>query len=456
MSVEPTPIISRILPDGTLLETMFDADAATTALAIGHCDGTTHIAPHFDLPDGSRVVPYSSNNNLLTTGCVLLPSDIGDLGDKGEVLAAIRGFLARYLDLSPAFAEIAPYYALLTWVYDAFNELPYLRFRGDYGTGKTRALITVGSICYKPFFASGASTVSPIFHILDGFRGTLILDEADFRYSDMTGELTKVLNNGTVNGLPVLRTMTNRHKELNPQAFQVFGPKIIAMREDFADRALESRFITEETGGRPLSPHIPIHTPKSLRTEATALRNMLLAWRLRNQRLVGPKPELARIGDARLNQTALALLSLVEDEETRERIAGFLVRSRERDRGGGRETTDALVLAALVEAFKGADHPHVPVSAVAHIFNSKTLEKSHLPMSNKWVGSVIRTRLQIPTVKSHGVYVVSQTERDRVNALAARLGILPTEVPAMTPLSRANPALRRFFTSPTRQPKREA
>ena len=30
-----------------------------------------------------------------------------------------------------------------------------------------------------------ASTVSPIFHILDAFGGTLVLDEADFRFSDL-------------------------------------------------------------------------------------------------------------------------------------------------------------------------------------------------------------------------------------------------------------------------------
>ena len=81
--------------------------------------------------------------------------------------------------------------------------------RGDYGSGKTRALLTIGSLCYKGFFASGASTVSPIFHTLDAFRGTLIFDEADFRFSDERAEIVKILNNGNVSGLPVLRTMMN-------------------------------------------------------------------------------------------------------------------------------------------------------------------------------------------------------------------------------------------------------
>jgi hypothetical protein len=107
--------------------------------------------------------------------------------------------------VSATFEKVATYYVLLSWLYDAFNELPYLRLRGDFGSGKTRALLTIGSLCYKPFFASGASTVSPIFHTPDAFRGTLIFDEADFRFSDERAEIVKILNNGDVRGLPVLR-----------------------------------------------------------------------------------------------------------------------------------------------------------------------------------------------------------------------------------------------------------
>ena len=76
------------------------------------------------------------------------------------------------------------------------------------GSRKTRALIALGSVAYKGFFASGASTVSPIFRTLDSFGGTLVLDEADLRFSDKTADLVKILNNGTVRGLPVLRTLT--------------------------------------------------------------------------------------------------------------------------------------------------------------------------------------------------------------------------------------------------------
>ena len=50
---------------------------------------------------------------------------------KEELVADIQAFLYRYVDLSPLFAKIASYYVLLTWVHDAFNEVPYLRLRGE-------------------------------------------------------------------------------------------------------------------------------------------------------------------------------------------------------------------------------------------------------------------------------------------------------------------------------------
>ena len=423
-NTEPLPTISRVCPDGTIIEALFKPESGETAFAVRDAVGIVSEVSYFDLPDGTRLVPYSPTNNLLSTGCVLLPSAIGEEGDTGDVLDAVRGHLSRYVDLSREFQDVAAYYVLLTWVYDAFAEMPLIRFRGDFGTGKTRALLTLGSLCYKPFFASGASTVSPIFHILDAFRGTLVLDEADFRFSDATGELTKILNNGSMNGLPVLRTMTNRHRELNPQAFRVFGPKVIAMREQFEDEALESRLLTEEMNRRPLSPHIPIHTPAEMMQEATVVRNRLLTWRLRNLHKVAPIATRAVEGaSARANQMAPPLLSLVDDEGARARIVSFLLRQGEHTAARRRDTPEAAVLAAIVAAFEETDTPMVRVGDVAERLNRAASERFHKPLSNKAVGFLIREKLGIPTTKSHGTYAIGQDKRERVYALADRYGV---------------------------------
>src|SRR3546814_3595550 len=55
--------------------------------------------------------------------------------------------------------------------------------------------------------------------------------------SDEKAEIVKILNNGNVAGMPVLRTMQNGKGELQPRAFQVFGPKVLASRGSYDDQA---------------------------------------------------------------------------------------------------------------------------------------------------------------------------------------------------------------------------
>ena len=130
--------------------------------------------------------------------------------------------------------------------------------------------------------ASGASTVSPIFRLLDSIRGTLILDEGDFRMSDEKSEIIKILNNGNAKGFPVLRSESINKQEFNPRAFHVFGPKVIATRRNFADHALETRCLTEDMGNRPLRKDIPLNLPESFERELLNLRNKLLLYRFQN------------------------------------------------------------------------------------------------------------------------------------------------------------------------------
>ena len=221
---------------------------------------------------------------LIQHDVVLLPSELADYGSYDDLIAEIRAHVRRYVDLSEEFEIVTAHYVLLTWLYDCFNELPYLRVRGDYGTGKTRFLQIVGSICYRPMFVSGASTVSPIFHLLDTFKGTLILDEADFRFSDEKAELVKILNNGNARGMPLLRAHISRQAEFEPRVFHVFGPKLVAMRKEYEDEALESRFVTEEVEMGELRSDVPINLPHRYSEEAFLLRNRLLMYRFRNWR----------------------------------------------------------------------------------------------------------------------------------------------------------------------------
>ena len=423
MSTTATPTISRVLPDGTLVELVYDAIAGTTALAVALVAGAPTIEERFELPSGEVLAPYRADNMLLTSGCVLLPSAIGLDETKAALVADLKAYLHRYVDLSPVFEDIAAHYVLFSWVHDAFNEAPMLRVRGDFGSGKTRALLAIGSLCHKAFFGSGASTVSPIFHILDAFQGTLVLDEADLRFSDATADLVKIFNNGTTRGLPVLRTMANRHRELSPTAFRVFGPKLIGMREHFDDDALESRFLTEEMGTRPLRADIALTTPESLKHEAQDLRNRLLRWRFAARHHARVDPDRAVIGlSPRGNQMALPLLSLVDNPDVRAAIGERLAGEEERAAARRALRPHVAMVGVLDRMFRDGDKPNLPIASITEAFNRGNVS----PLPIKSVGHIVRARLGLETRKSAGVYVIPAHERGKIAELVKRYQILPS------------------------------
>jgi hypothetical protein len=242
------------------------------------------------------------------------------------------------------------------------------------------------------------------------------------------------LNNGTVKGMPVLRTLQNRYKEFNPYAFKVFGPKIIATREPFQDRALESRFLTEETGLRPLRADIPIHLPKSHKTGALDLRNRLLHFRLSEFFKIKTDTTALMEGvEPRLNQMALSLLSLIDDAALRSEIKAALIHSDAEFQSERRESPDALVIEAALSAFaqgKGS----ISVREITDRYNMARCDEYGAPMTNKWVGHLLRTRLHIATRKSNGIFVVSASEKGKLESLGARLGIVSAHEAALSPV----------------------
>jgi hypothetical protein len=402
---------------------LFRPDLRRTFLAI-YSAGRWILQDKVDVAGDARLVPFSPGNNLIKNEAVLLPSEPKIYRSETELVSEIQQFIHRYVDFQTAFETVATYYVLLTWLYDAFNELPYLRLRGDYGSGKTRALLILGSLCYKGFFASGASTVSPIFHTLDAFRGTLIFDEADFCFSDERAEVVKILNNGNVRGLPVLRTMMNRQREFNPQAFQVFGPKIVATRGSYEDKGLESRFIIAEMGSRELREDIPINLPEAFKDEARELRNKLLLYRFHrrpevelDESLVDPKLE------PRVNQILLPLLSIAPDESLRTELRSVAI---EAQRGIVAERgllAEAQVLEIMAELMASSNRPVVPVGEIAIGLIERYGAEYDRPITNRWVGSILRKRLNVQTFKSHGVYVVAIAERPKIELLCRRYGV---------------------------------
>jgi hypothetical protein len=417
-----------VLDDGMLIEIVHDAVHKRTAL-VRYRDGMWTEESVIKRSNAPDLEAYSALNPLLMNKIVQFPSKVAAYESDAHLVAEVTEFIHRYVDVTETFESIAAHYVLFSWVFDAFNELLYLRVRGDYGTGKTRFLTVVGSIAYKPIFGSGASTVSPMFHLLDKFNGTLVIDEADFRFSDEKADLVKILNNGNVRGFPVLRTMVERNGEFSPRAFQVYGPKIIASRGEYEDRALESRFITEDMGVRPLRRDVPINLPAGWEDEAVALRNKLLMYRFRKRGTVKVRQELVDWSvEARINQILVPLLSVIDDANVRKAVMHYARRHHEERQRERAASVEAHIVTVLRRLFRNVSGVGVAVGDVASLFHAHYGGDTPSPMTARLVGEVIRSKLRLRTRKSNGRFVVPMDEREKLMRLCEKYGVTDDDV----------------------------
>src|SRR5215216_363055 len=418
------PTISAVLPDNTIVEMVYNPEKKQSAFAIWQGE-TWSIEPVFTITPEENLVPYSPENNLVKHEVVLFPSGPQEYESEEKLLSEVQAFIHAYVDVSPLFEKIASYYVLFSWVYDGFNELPYLRLRGDPGSGKTRFLLTVGSLCYKPIFASGASTVSPLFRIIETFRGTLIIDEGDFRLSDEKAEIVKILNNGNARGFPVLRSEVSPKREFNPTAYTVFGPKLVATRGFFQDRALESRCLTEAMGQQRLRDDVPINLPPVHKEEAIRLRNKLLLFRFRNfHKRLHSEALVDRKIEPRLNQVFVPLLSIIDDGKSRadlQELARKYHREMIVDRGMDIEAQVLEIIKDLI----ASGEAKLSVKEITNWFTDRHGADYERKVTSKWIGNIIRKKLSLKTQKSHGVFVIPPSEESKLVRLYERYGITP-------------------------------
>lgn len=297
---------SQIENDGVLYEEIYNSGA----VAFIDGDGLT-----YDRLEVDGVVYEPINGDELKEGAVLLPMDIEDYGDEKTLIEEIKEHIHKYVDVSPFFETISAYYVLLTWLYDEVNTLPYLRALGDTGCGKSRYEDVVGRICYKATIVSGAITPAPIYRLIRKWRGTLIIDEGDFKASDEQNEVVKILNCGFERGRPVVRSQKDNPDNL--QFLPTFSPKILSSRRRFKDVALESRCLTEvmrETN----RDDIPYLLPEEFYGTETSLRNKLLKFRFVNHGhvdiLKAQKLKAVKVED-RLKQAVSSFIVLFANNE---------------------------------------------------------------------------------------------------------------------------------------------
>jgi hypothetical protein len=416
---------ASLVLDDKIAETVYDKKQKKTQFVV-YKNGEIKFLDKVK-QDGQEVFPLDAKSDVVSKSIVLLPSEPLEYGTEKELIADIQKFIHKYLEISLMFERIASYYVLLSWVYDRFSEIPYLRAIGDFGSGKSRFTHAIGSICYRPIFTGGATTTAPIFRILDEIRGTLILDEADLRFSDMTQDIIKILNMGYQKGGSVLRMQGKDLMEM--RAFDVFSPKIVATRETFNDKALESRFLVEEMGRGKLREDIPRRLSDEFWEEALMLRNKLLMWRFRNyQKELIFDEKLIEGVHPRLHQIVIALMTIIESPEMKQSLRDFVQKYNTElvaDRGLSRESD---ITFAIFKFEYDTNKKEITVGEIAENVNQDIFDFEE-KLTPRKIGWYLRARMQLKPYKTRRGYVLDfARNRERLDFWKERYGITDADI----------------------------
>jgi hypothetical protein len=233
----------------------------------------------------------------------------------------------------------------------------------------------------------------------------------------------KILNNGNIRGVPVLRTMVSNTREYNPKAFQVFGPKLVATRGEYDDRALESRFLTEEMGRHPLRDDVPINLPPEYGAEALKLRNKLLLYRLRNFHRAAIDPSAVDPAlEPRLNQILVPLKSIVDDPGFRDELADVardLQATLIASRGFELETQLLEVIRDLLDSSAGA----ISIKSITSLFLERHGDQHNYKITHRWIGGILRRKLHLQPRKGHSTYVIPVSAFPHLDVLFRKFGV---------------------------------
>lgn len=346
--------------------------------------GEVGYQPSIEYPEFAIVPIYSME---ITEHAVTLPTGVDEYGSSLDLVEEIKKHIKEYVDISPTTLEFATWYVMMSWVYDRLATLSYLRFSGDTGTGKSRSLDVIGKLCYKPMMMAGAVTPAPIYRLIRKFRGTLILEEADFRDTTEKSEVVTILNSGFEKFRPVIRCSHDNPENL--EILPCYGPKVFATRYSFSDIALEARclsFTMEETDREDIPPILG----DKFYDKTEKLRRKLLLWRLRNMlKIKSGDVEEIDLGplEPRLKQIGLPFAVPFKDfpdvmDRFREFMRNYNVELR-RERSDSRQGRVILTLFKLAAAH-GRDY-------ISSQMISNDLMEQKYEISKEAVGKILKS-----------------------------------------------------------------
>ena len=413
MTKSSTPKDSKIqtsfmLVDDSIIEQCYDIKKGCY-FAI-YKDGEVEYKKEINV-NGITYVPIIAEE--VQKKAILLPDKAEDYGTDEELDSEIKIYIRKWLDIPEDVLQFSLWNIKRSWVFDRFHTLNYLRALGDTGMGKTRFLDVLGQIHYKPIATSGATTAAPVFRIIEKWRPTLIMDEADFAKSDEAQDIIKIINLGYEKGKHVMRCDQNDAKTIN--LFDPYCPKILATRGSFEDKATESRCITQVMKGTNRQ-DVPLNLNKDFFDTTQTLRNKLLMWRFKNYHKIEPD-NVINLGldlEPRVKQIVNSFISLFGKDKKQLEDFKVFIQNHQADIIEERKNSwDGVIVGAIYELMELG---YTNISAQDII--------DHARLKNK-KGNPVQPRSLSSTLKSLGF---GKTITKRIGEITKRCVPLETEV----------------------------
>ena len=159
--------------------------------------------------------------------------------DGVALLDGIAEAIGRYVVMSEHARHAAALWVAHTYLLDCFSITPRLAVRSPMKRcGKTTLLDVLSRLVLRPL-PTGSVTAAALFRVVEGYRPTLLVDEADTFLSE-ADELRGTLNSGHRKGGQVVRTVGDDHE---PRAFSTFAAVTIAIIGNLPD-TLADRSVT--------------------------------------------------------------------------------------------------------------------------------------------------------------------------------------------------------------------
>ncbi len=185
-----------------------------------------HVAPDPGEPDSANPPAWSAGSRRGWLSGEAAP-------EPARVFANVCERFAHYLDFAPDNAPgttaTLALWTILSYLYPAWDAVPYLYVGGPMGSGKSRVLDVLQRLAFRPLSSSNL-TAPTLFRTLHAAGGTMLFDEAE-RLRQSTPEqqeIQSVFLCGYQRGGCATRLEPLAAGGFRPVRFDVFGPKALA------------------------------------------------------------------------------------------------------------------------------------------------------------------------------------------------------------------------------------